>query len=1404
MVEKRSILPIEELEDCIKKERIMHRERVTYMKKQVRISVLTGLLLVPAAIASANENVNPAVVEEADVSNIPYNTLADLDVDKIRLDEIMNLNEKSALTNIQVYYDLLDDLDLNNKLTADEYSLLNAKLQYLNALKELKSQSASLSNSISLLKTTNADLLTTVPNMKGKYETLVDSFKIARAELDTAVNDYSSYSTPDFEQKAFATMLDYLKDIEGFEKEYIKNASTLKTFISDIKRPQKLIYGMDGTATADGYIEKLLQYNRVPNDKITEFKDLVAALNTEYTGQLTANEKKIVDSHLLANGITVGALMKSAQDDIKAAAAVNAQIATVATTEFKTASTFSTKIKAITTAYSKLKDRQKDLADQYVLVQGTDTVDGYQAALNVVDMITALKAGPTNAYRNAVTAAEDAYTALDTIMQKYVLNLNLLTTARADLDAAILVEDIIKNIATAEDVKNARAAYNALSSNQKKIVQNYTDLQAWEKTASASLKVIDQINKLKIENKKTFETTVTSANTAYEKLGTAKEKSLVANYSRLQYLLPFAKVTGTFYNLKTTATNYKDQVNELLTALQAGSGSLVDALAAATAASEADAIALTKLKNDLTTSVTALKNQLNLADVVIDLINAAADETLTGSAKLRAILDAREAYNSMTDAQAKKLVTNLKTLTDLEKTFSQPATVTKTIEEVDPEHTSFASKAKAAITAFEKLTTSQKSYISDENKKRIEDFKIALAFIDQMKALNPSKDGFKKLIEEARSKYTELTGASSPFTSTLKDSLKDALTTYDKTITAHENAITIGGTLVSRIDALGLLIGTAFLKEIEAIEAAYELLSADAKKQVTNYKHFTTLKKDGTAALKVVDLIRDETIVTINVSNKDYAKKIDTAVKAYEKLTGRQKSYVYNYDSSLKPYLKIGEIVAQINALNPTSKSYLEDVAQIRLQYERLSQVEQGYLADILYKIEEAETGLSKVTEVMDLIEAAVPSAENYVEKLLAARAAYDKLARINSAYQKLVLNYKDLTNREKALKPVTTVIYQIQELQELLTRPYNDALGFVKKYNTAIKAYEKIEYDSRQLVTNRDILLSTIYPVATTMEAITLIKPTGKTFAEEVLRARALYDSLSTADKALITNYPDLVAYENTVNGGIAVDELIRAIPTKSTNQYMQAIKDARAAYNALTAAEKRAVTLYNELVNYEKGVKNVLIAIDLIDGLQHSSNLVSQYDKVVKALEKLTVEQRAMIPNLNKLTSIGPAIEVYKMIEKLKPTDPAYAGSIQAAIAAYNRLSSAEKFYVTNYSKLEQGRKDMDAVSAAINKISEISPASKNYAAQVQAALAAYNSLPAAMKKLVTNYSVLKEAEKEVAAVEKVRQLIAEIDPSSFNFDRKVEAARVAYDKLTAQQKRMVSNYFMLEEYEKQLWYW
>ncbi|WP_431029139.1 hypothetical protein [Lysinibacillus sp. LZ02] len=1409
------------------------------MKKTVKAGVLTGLILAPAAVVSANETdvvvdgeqLEPIITQDTSAAAVPYSAVATIDINKERIEELFKLDGKTIISNFNTYEELVARF-FPEATFPNEHKLLDAKLTFLKELQDLKTRSTSLSNEIGLLKTSQPQLFTTVPALVQERAAIAQSFEEMRQALDTVfLNPSMTYPTEaddvnypfitDFDLQAMQAVDSYLKTIQGFEAEFLKNVKTLETFAQDIIKAEAFVYGgtiQTTNASGDPVTETVLAYAQIiaGSDTLSDstdasgFKNTLEGANQFYTEKMTSNEKKIADSHVLDDGRMVATVMKQANDDLTAANKVTDLITGI---QSVTASDYKSKVGKIVADYEKLNVRAKMLVLDYDTkvanqedASGENT--GYKDGLDFIVLVDALKPNATDEYRTALEEAEDAYDKLASNLQSLLSNYKVkLDEYLTDVIAAEAVETEIENLTTesnvtSEDIQNARQAYDALTSNQKKIVNNYKELQDWEKSGKTTIKLSDQIDAITIENKKTFATKVDALNKSYDKLSVG-EQSLVESAPRLKYLRPFATVTGSYYSLKTTADSYKADVFTLHATLTATAGELIDILEAHTTNVD-DKTALQKLKDELTASVVNLKAQLDSAATVIQNIEDANNET-NKVEQLKLIQKARDAYNSL-PREEQKLVTNLKTLTELEKAVKQSADATKKIEAVDPENISkFPSTAKTAVTAFEKLTATQKSYISDENKNRIEDFKVYLAFVDQMKALKPSAAGFQGAYDKTKETFDKLkeanawkSNANEPEYAT---AIADAVKTYEATLKMHENSIENGNDLVARIEKLGLLTGQAFLDEAEAIEAIYASLSSDAKKQVTNYKHFQTLKKDGTAALKVVDLINDPIIRGVDVANSGYAKKVEAAIKAYDKLTSRQKSYVYNYDSSLKPYLKVYEIVTAINNLKPSDKTYMEDIAAIRLQYDRLSTVEQRYLAPILYKIEGAETGLVAVNEVMDMIDAARPGVEDYVQKLIAAREAYDKLARINSSYQKLVLNYKTLQERENALKPVTAAIHQIEELKAMLARPFNNARDFIRKYNDAVKAYEKIPYESRELVYNREVLLSTIYPVAQTMEVIANIKSSSKTFGEDVKKARELYNALSNADKALVTNYNDLLAFENTVSGGSAVDELIRAIPSKSPSQYMQAIKDARAAYNALTANEKKAVTLYKELQNYEKGVKNVLVAIDAIDNLQFASNLISAYDKAMKALDKLTAEQRQMVPNINKLQSVAPAIEVYKMIQALKPSSANYIGSVQAAYAAYNMLSSSEKQYVTNFAQLQEAKNNIDKVQEVISKISSISSSSSNYSKLVEEALALYNSLPSAYRKLVTNYDVLQNAQKESGAVDQVRSLIAEINPNASNFESKVKSARAAYDRLTTQQKRLVSNYFMLEDYEEQL---
>ncbi len=160
-----------------------------------------------------------------------------------------------------------------------------------------------------------------------------------------------------------------------------------------------------------------------------------------------------------------------------------------------------------------------------------------------------------------------------------------------------------------------------------------------------------------------------------------------------------------------------------------------------------------------------------------------------------------------------------------------------------------------------------------------------------------------------------------------------------------------------------------------------------------------------------------------------------------------------------------------------------------------------------------------------------------------------------------------------------------------------------------------------------------------------------------------------------------------------------------------------------------------------------------------------------------------------------------------------------IDAARAAYNALSAADKRQVTNIAALEAAektyadlkkaddQKHADAVDDLISKIKE--PITRSSEQSIQAARAAYNKLTADQKKLVKNLKTLTDAEAKLAALkasdqdrekaQKVIDLIAAIGEVTAESAEKIQAAREAYDKLTDLQKALVTNYDVLEAAER-----
>ena len=282
---------------------------------------------------------------------------------------------------------------------------------------------------------------------------------------------------------------------------------------------------------------------------------------------------------------------------------------------------------------------------------------------------------------------------------------------------------------------------------------------------------------------------------------------------------------------------------------------------------------------------------------------------------------------------------------------------------------------------------------------------------------------------------------------------------------------------------------------------------------------------------------------------------------------------------------------------------------------------------------------------------------------------------------------------------------------------------------------------------------------------------------------------------------------YENTASFWEFTDV---KVPTKSVNDMILALNDnstkeeieaARNAYN--NALDEKHKAIFNKdtlrkLLAAENGkgdsITKVIAAIDALPAADKLT--LEDKDAVVKArnlYDALDDEAKSVISNYSKLTEAEARIKELEKGQTQKEKDKAAAEKVVAAInalpssdaltldpyvlqlldrvqAEYNALTDAQKALVTNYSTLQYLRNlipDLKAAAAVVDKIKAIGEVtSDNYLkkqALVVEARTAYDALTADQKKRVTNYAELEKAELFISRQstdEKVAYVISFID--------------------------------------------
>ena len=328
--------------------------------------------------------------------------------------------------------------------------------------------------------------------------------------------------------------------------------------------------------------------------------------------------------------------------------------------------------------YDDLEESQQryvqSYADLLVAYEQSLEMEYNSAAYAVVDAINNIPNPATLADENVIIGVRNAYEALQIDLKPLVDNLSKLETAEAQIqalkDAAAAVQTQINNlnvtsVADAEKVAAAKNAYEALSSEQKALVDT-AKLDA----AIAALaiyveaaEVQDKIDALPANITLTDETAVVAARTAYDALSDAAKA--VVNTDKL--VAAETKIA----NLKAAKT-VQDQIDALPANVTLNDQKAIDAARAAYDA----------LSEDIKSAVNAEKliaAEAKLADLVaVDAaqkkITALPDEIAIEN--INVVKAARAAYDALTDKQ--------KAQVDSAKLVAAEATLEKLIKNAVP------------------------------------------------------------------------------------------------------------------------------------------------------------------------------------------------------------------------------------------------------------------------------------------------------------------------------------------------------------------------------------------------------------------------------------------------------------------------------------------------------------------------------------------------------------------------------------------------------------------------------------------------------------------------------------------------------------------------------------------------
>ena len=1034
------------------------------------------------------------------------------------------------------------------------------------------------------------------------------------------------------------------------------------------------------------------------------------------------------------------------------------------------------------------------------------TASAAEAEDAVINAINALPAEITLADKTDVEAAREAYDAL-TDAQKDLIDADTLAvlTAAEDLIAALEVTEMIENLPeliTADDkeaVEGARAAYDALTDEQKELVDDMTvaELLFAENELAVALDIAaaeaveDQINALPAITNITIndKDAIDEAAAAYDAL-TEDQKGYVSLPGKIK----LAAAKGALAAIEKIAADEAaaDEVEALIEALPAAADVTVD-----------DAMAI----EDAQAAYDALTRDQKL------LVN------LADRAKLAEVVDALQ--TEIDRAAGDEVEAMIEAL---------PAPADVTLDD--------AQAIEEAAAAYDLLTDNQKTFVATIDRIKLAAVKGALAALvdeaaaDEVEALIEALPAAADVtpddaeaIEEARAAYDALTRDQKlliPLTDRVKLTAVEAALNAEIDQAAADEVTELIEALPAPAD-----VTLDDAQAIEEAQAAYDMLTDDQKARVTMNDRLKLAAVNGALAAAVDEAAADaveeliEALPAPGEITLEDKEAVEEARAAYDALTRDQKLRVLltdrvklvNDEAAIRKIendMAAAEAVEElIDALPAAEDVVLEDAYDIfaaKAAYNALTEDQKAYVdEDVAQKLDDAYNALAdKVNaKVVENIINALPDAEDVTlrdkKAIDAARAAYEALTDDQKALVDEEVLQK-LTDAEDALAPFLEDVAAAQAVSDMIKAlPAAGSITVDDKeaIDDAAAAYDELTDAQKDLV-----------PVADKLK-LTVAK--AKLDAEQKFA-----DDTAAAD---------------------AVEDLIAALPSADmiTLDDKAAVEEARAAYDALTDDQKKLVNLTDRvkltmdeaaIAKLEKELADAAAAqavADMVAALPAAEDVTLEDKEDIEAAEAayeaLTDDQKALIDadTLDKLNADSAALDKLEAVEEVKdminnlPEEITLRdkNAIDAARAAYDALDDDQKALIDD----DTVRKLTDA-EAAFDKIVEDVKAAAAVAGQiavlpsanrvrvsdkpaVEDARAAYDALTDDQKALLNSSLVEKleadeKAIEDIEAADAVEALISALPRlSDLTIEDKeaVEAAREAYDALTDDQKKQVN---------------